>query len=130
MPDPIRLLVVDDEPRIVDLFRDYFEHRVKPNFTIKTAGNGIEAEGQIREGGLPHVMVLDIKMPKRDGKELFRDLQRENLLPPTIVFFDAVSVDEVIEIRRMGKSAFVEKGSNASSMSEMAALIKKLAFFG
>ena len=129
LPDPVRLLVVDDEPEIGALFRDYFDHRTGPSFILETARNGLEAEEKIRKAA-PHVMVLDIKMPERDGRELYRELQKKGITPPTIVFFDAVSVDEVVEIRRMGNPAFVEKGSRASALPEMAPLIKKLAYFG
>ena len=129
LPDPIHLLVVDDEPQIGDMFREYFDRRTDPAFRLRTTSNGLEAQKEIQKS-LPHVMVLDIKMPKQDGRELYGELKKRGLLPPTIVFFDAVSVDEVIEIRRLGNLAFVEKGSRSSSMPEMSALIKKIAFFG
>lgn len=129
LPDPIRLLVVDDEPEIGELFRDYFERRTGPAFTVETARDGIEAEKQI-EKSMPDVLVLDIKMPKRDGRELYRELKNKGKLPPTIVFVDLTSADEVLEIRQWGSPAFVEKGSSSSSMPQLAALIKKLSYFG
>ena len=129
LPDPIDLLIVDDEPQIAEMFQDYFGHRTSPSFRIRKARNGVEAKLEVQRT-FPHAMVLDIKMPQRDGRELYRILKEEKALPPTVVFFDAVSVDEVIEIRRLGNRAFVEKGSHSSSMPEMAALIKKIIFFG
>lgn len=126
---PIRLLVVDDEEGIGEAFREYFEHRNDPGYIVQTAGDGIEAK-KVMERFQPSVLVLDIKMPGKDGRALYRELIEEERLPATIVFFDVVSVDEVIEIRRRGSPAFVEKGSRASSMPEMAALIKKVAYFG
>ena len=129
LPDPLDILIVDDEPQIGAMFLEYFDRRTHPSFRLRMAANGVEAEKEIRKS-FPHVMVLDIKMPQQDGRELYRSLKEKSLLPPTLVFFDAVSVDEVVEIRRLGNRAFVEKGSQTSSMPEMAALIKKIAFFG
>jgi len=126
---PIRLLVVDDEPEIRQVYRDFFDHRNEPQYIVETAGNGKEAEAMI-EKNFPDVLVLDIKMPVKDGRELYRDLKRACRLPPTIVFFDIVSADDVLEIRRFGNPAFVEKGSRSSGMPEMASLIKKIAYFG
>lgn len=129
LPEPVRLLIVDDEPGVGEIFRDYFDHRTKPIFIVETAQNGLEADEKIRKA-CPDVLILDIKMPQRDGRELYRGLKQKGSAPPTIIFFDLVSSEEVLEIRKWGNPAFVEKGSRSSAMPEMAALIKKLAFFG
>jgi CheY-like chemotaxis protein len=129
LPDPIRLLVVDDEEEVGELFRDYFDHRTEPSFKVEVARSGEEGLRQA-QGNPPHVLILDIKMPGLDGREVFRELTQKGIAPPTVIFFDLVSADEVLEIRRWGKPAFVEKGSRASAMPEIAPLIKKLAYFG
>ncbi len=129
LPDPIRILVVDDEPGVRQMFVDYFDGRTGPRFMVETAENGARGEERIRRER-PEVLILDIKMPEKDGRELYRDLKKEGILPPTIIFFDIVSAEEVLEIQRWGRPAFVEKGSGSSAMPEMAALIKKLAYFG
>lgn len=129
VPDPIRLLVVDDEPGVGEAFREYFEHRARPSYLLTIARNGVEAEERF-QAARPDVLVLDIKMPEKDGREVYRDLKAKGVLPPTIVFLDLFAADEVLEIRRWGSPAFVEKGAASSSMPALEALIKKLAFFG
>ena len=129
LPNPLRILVIDDEPEIGEIFRDYLENRTEPAFIVETARDGLEGAKKL-EGASPDVLILDIKMPKKDGRELYRELKNEGRLPPTIVFFDIVSAEEVLEIRRLGNPAFVEKGSRSSRMPEMSALIKKMAYFG
>ena len=129
LPETIRLLVVDDEEEIRRMFSEYFEGRTQPRYQLRTAKNGKEGEEEVRQFS-PNILVLDIKMPERDGREVYRNLKKEGLLPPTIVFFDLVSADEVLEIRRWGRPAMVEKGSRSSAMPEMAGLIKKLVYFG
>lgn len=130
LPDPLRLLVVDDDPEIRNLFKEYFSAQIRPAFQIETACDGVEGEKKIR-AALPDVLVMDIKMPNKDGRELYLELYRAQRLPPAIIFFDIISADEVIEIRRIGgHPAFVEKGARSSEMREMESLIKKVAFFG
>ncbi len=129
LPEKLRILVVDDDPQIGEMYRDFFDHRTNPSFMIETARDGVEGLEKI-EASPPEVLVLDIKMPRKDGRELYRELKKKGILPPAIVYFDVVSADEVIEIRKMGNPAFVEKGSPSSSMNEMVSLLKKIAYFG
>lgn len=128
LPETLRILVVDDSPEIRQMFKDYFEDRNHPKFVVTTAKNGLEGESEIGKS-LPDILILDVKMPECDGRTLYRQLQKSGTTIPTIVFFDSVSAEEVLEIRRSGRAAFVEKGSGVSGMPEMAALIKKLAYF-
>ena len=120
--------MVDDSAEILQMFKDYFEGRNCPRFVVTTAQNGLEGEDEIGKS-LPDVLILDVKMPECDGRTLYRRMQDKGIAIPTIVFFDSVSAEEVLEIRRSGRAAFVEKGSAVSGMPEMAVLIKKLAYF-
>lgn len=128
VPDPIKLLLVDDEVEISELMQDYFEVRTDPHFHVRTAMNGLEAFKAI-EKDPPHCLVLDIKMPVRTGVELYRDLAKGGRRIPTIIFIDSTSADDIIEIRKWGAPVFVEKGGPSSSMPDMLALIKKLVVF-
>ncbi len=129
LPAQIHLLVVDDQPGIGEMFRDYFDHRTDPQFIVETALNGLEAEKKI-EKQFPDVMVLDIKMPEKDGRELFRELKQKGKLPPTIVFCDLIASEEILYFRKWGNPAFIEKGAHTSTPPALAALIKKIAYFG
>lgn len=129
LPETVRVLVVDDEPEIGAMMRDFFERRVNPTFEIDYAENGalgLEAIAKKK----PDVLVLDIKMPVKDGREVYREIKKNGLDIPVIIFFDAISGDEMMEIHRIGHPAVVEKGARQSAMPEMMTLIKKMAFFG
>ena len=60
-----RILVVDDEERIVRMIRLNLEH---DGFTVIKANNGMQAINQIREK-LPNLVILDVMMPGIDGYE-------------------------------------------------------------
>jgi len=129
LPEKIRVLVVDNEVEIGTMVRDFLERRVNPSFEVDYAPNGEEGIRAI-ENKKPDVLVLDIKMPIKDGREVYREITSKGLKIPTIIFFDAISGDEMVEIHKVGKPAVIEKGSRQSAMPELMALIKKMAYFG
>ena len=71
------ILVVDDEPRIVQLVRDYLEHG---GFTVLTAIDGPTALRTVRTGR-PDLVVLDLGLPGLDGLDVARSLRREGEVP-------------------------------------------------
>ena len=71
------ILVVDDEPRIVQLVRDYLEHG---GFTVLTASDGPSALRTARTGK-PDLVVLDLGLPGVDGLDVARSLRREGVVP-------------------------------------------------
>ncbi len=71
------VLVVDDEPRIVQLARDYLEHA---GFAVLTAGDGRAALETARRRR-PDLVVLDLGLPGLDGLEVTRELRRDSAIP-------------------------------------------------
>jgi two-component system alkaline phosphatase synthesis response regulator PhoP len=66
------ILVVDDEPRIVELARDYLEHA---GFAVLTAPDGPSALATARDKG-PDLVVLDLGLPGLDGLDVTRQLRQ------------------------------------------------------
>jgi DNA-binding response OmpR family regulator len=78
---PARVLVVDDEPMLVNLLHYLLEHA---GFEVATAGNGAEALALVR--ARPFELVLsDLMMPVMDGKALLAAIQREADPPPVVI---------------------------------------------
>jgi two-component system, OmpR family, alkaline phosphatase synthesis response regulator PhoP len=71
------ILVVDDEPRIVQLVRDYLEHG---GFTVLVASDGPSALRSARTGR-PDLIVLDLSLPGLDGLDVARSLRRDGEVP-------------------------------------------------
>ena len=71
------ILVVDDEPKIATLARDYLEHA---GFAVLTAGDGLSALTTIRQRR-PDLVVLDLGLPGLDGLDLTRELRRDSTIP-------------------------------------------------
>jgi DNA-binding response OmpR family regulator len=71
-----RVLVVDDEPKAIELLQEFLTVK---GYEVLTALNGEEALRKVKEER-PHLILLDICMPKMDGLEVLkrvREIDRE-----------------------------------------------------
>ncbi|HEY1511639.1 MAG TPA: response regulator [Solirubrobacteraceae bacterium] len=82
--DPLRVLVVDDEPNIVDVVSMALRHN---GFDVDAADSGAGALARVREWR-PHVLVLDVMLPDMDGFEVAKRLTNERADVP-ILFLSA-----------------------------------------
>jgi DNA-binding response OmpR family regulator len=71
------ILVVDDEPKIATLARDYLEHA---GFAVLTVGDGESALAAVRQRR-PDLVVLDLGLPGLDGLDVTRELRHESSIP-------------------------------------------------
>ena len=81
----MRVLVVDDEPGIVDVISMALRHH---GFGVETAGSGREALDRVRRWR-PHVMVLDVMLPDMEGFEVARRLAAAEHAEVPILFLSA-----------------------------------------
>jgi DNA-binding response OmpR family regulator len=98
------ILVVDDEPRIVDLARDYLEHA---GFAVLTATDGPSALRAARTRK-PDVLVLDLGLPGMDGLDVARELRRESSIPIVMLTARDDEVDRILGLE-MGADDYVTK---------------------
>jgi two-component system alkaline phosphatase synthesis response regulator PhoP len=77
MPSMKTILVVDDEPKIAQLARDYLEHA---GFEVLIAGDGPAALTAVRQRH-PDLVVLDLGLPGLDGLDVTRQLRRDSTIP-------------------------------------------------
>jgi two-component system alkaline phosphatase synthesis response regulator PhoP len=80
MNNPV-LMVVDDEPEIVDFVRDAAEEF---GFAVDSAKDGRDCISRMMHSH-PNVLLLDVMMPDMDGVELVRQLADRNMPLPIIV---------------------------------------------
>jgi DNA-binding response OmpR family regulator len=66
-----RVLVVDDDPGTVELLQEFLEGK---GYEVFTAGNGAWALRKVKEER-PHLVLLDVMMPKMDGLEVLRQIR-------------------------------------------------------
>ena len=78
-----RILLVDDEPDIIEIIKFNLE---KKGYKIYTASDGVEAI-KISEKILPHLIIMDVMMPKMDGIEACEHLRKDKRFLNTIIMF-------------------------------------------
>ena len=72
-PRPSRILIVDDQPHVLDLLRDTFE---SSGYAVDTASDGAQALDQVVGQHAYDAILSDIRMPVLDGPELYDELVR------------------------------------------------------
>ncbi len=85
------ILVVDDEPKLLDLVRTILE---KEAFTVIEAHNGYEAIEKVRTG-LPDLVLLDVMMPEMDGFEALKEIRQASNVPVIMLTVQATEADKV-----------------------------------
>jgi DNA-binding NarL/FixJ family response regulator len=103
----IRVLVADDQTLVRDGFRMILDEQEDIE-VVGEAADGLEAVAKARELR-PHLVLMDVRMPGRDGLEATRELLRE--LPEThVLILTTFDLNEyVYEAMRAGASGFLLK---------------------
>ena len=91
---PVKILIVDDEPDILEFLRYNLE---KEQFIVFSAGDGITGY-QLAQREKPDLIILDIMMPKMDGVELCRLIRSNEELKNTLVTFLTAREEEYSKI--------------------------------
>ena len=103
-----RVLVVDDDPNIVELFVDILSKH--PQYEVKTAGTGYDA-GMLTESFRPHLILLDFMLPDINGNVVCSRIRgNPDIRDTKIVFISgAVDADEIKSLSDAGADAFIKK---------------------
>ena len=97
-----KLLIVDDEPGIVDMMKSYFESR----YEVLTAYNGDEAIQKASKS--PDLILLDINMPGMDGLEVCQKI-REYITCPILFLTARIASADKINGFRVGADDYIVK---------------------
>ncbi|HXA29949.1 MAG TPA: response regulator transcription factor [Candidatus Angelobacter sp.] len=102
---PVRtVLVVDDEPEIVRLVRDYLE---RAGFGVATAADGEQAL-RTAQRVRPDLVVLDLGLPGLDGLDVTRELRRGGQVPIIMLTARTEEADRVAGLE-LGADDYVAK---------------------
>jgi signal transduction histidine kinase len=105
MPEPLDVLVVDDEPKIRQILSQILASQ---GCTVRVAGDGLDALEQFKRQP-SDIVITDLKMPKFSGSELLRELKRLDPLLNVVVITAYPSVDGAVEAMKQGACDFLTK---------------------
>jgi DNA-binding NarL/FixJ family response regulator len=100
---PIRLVLADDHPLILDGLESLF--RLEEDFEVLArCADGVQALDAVRRLQ-PDVLVLDIRMPGKDGLQVARELQAEKLPSRVVLLAAELDEEQALEAVRSGVKA-------------------------
>jgi DNA-binding response OmpR family regulator len=98
------ILVVDDEPKITKLLRDYLE---RSGFGVRTAADGKSALSVARTDK-PDLVLLDLGLPRMDGLDVTRELRKLSNVPIIMLTARSEESDKLIGLE-IGADDYITK---------------------
>jgi excisionase family DNA binding protein len=112
-----KILVVDDDPEIVELFVDVLERDNR--FEVKTASTGYDA-GILTNEFKPDLIILDYMLPDINGNVVCKTIRSKEEFANTriIIVSGVVNQDEINDLLKSGADDFVKKPFNIEKLIE------------
>ncbi|EOD65450.1 response regulator [Amycolatopsis vancoresmycina] len=116
VPAPIDILLVEDDPGDVLMTREAFAHHKIRN-PLHVAEDGVEAlrflhrEGPFRESPRPGLILLDLNLPRKDGRELLGEIKQDPALRtiPVVVLTTSEAEEDILRSYELHANAYVTK---------------------
>jgi CheY-like chemotaxis protein len=112
----IEVLLVEDDPGDVLLIEEAFEfNKVRNNLNI--VSDGVEAleylrrEGRYADAGRPGLILLDLNLPRKDGREVLAEIKADGTLRsiPVVVLTTSKAEEDVLRSYDLHANAYVTK---------------------
>ena len=115
------VLVVDDEPKILEVVRDYL---ADAGFAVVTASDGQAALDQAR-AVRPDLVVLDLGLPAIDGLDVARELRRRSAVPIIMLTARSDEVDRVLGLEIGADDYLVKPFSPRELVARVRAVLRR-----
>lgn len=110
----INVLLVDDEERFLSTTQKLLE---KKGYTVRTAANGVEALGKLKEHNI-QVVLLDVRMPGMDGIAILKKIKRDFPLIEVIMLTGHGTVESAVNGVKLGAANYLIKPADIDDISE------------
>ena len=129
----LQVLLVEDNPADVMLTREAVKSYKIPHqlHVVEDGENALRFlrhEAPFNNVPTPHLMMLDLNLPRKDGREVLRDMRADASLPPipVLVLTTSTAKDDVCLLHRLGANCFLTK---PATLEEYFDLIKAVEQF-
>lgn len=99
-----RILIIEDEPKIVDICKDYLS---AAGFEVLRAGDGVNGLAIARREH-PDLIILDLMLPGMDGLDVCRELRRESNVPVIMLTARVEEADKLVGLE-LGADDYITK---------------------
>jgi two-component system response regulator len=112
----IEILLVEDDPGDIDLIEEALED-AKLQINLNSVRDGVEALAYLRQEGKytqaisPDLILLDLNLPRRDGREVLQDIKGDNYFKriPVVVLTTSDAEDDILKSYNLGANCYVSK---------------------
>ena len=116
MIKPVDILLVEDSPTDVLLAQEALEHAKLLN-TLHIVSDGVEAmqflrrEGQFADATRPDLILLDLNLPRKDGREVLEEVKNDPELKriPVVVLTTSKAEEDVLKAYGLHANCYVSK---------------------
>jgi two-component system, chemotaxis family, response regulator Rcp1 len=126
----IRVLLVEDSPEDVLLTRESLKEAKVANELLvvddgESALDFVHRRGDYEDAARPDVIILDLNLPRKDGREVLLELKEDPELKqiPVVVLTTSTSDEDVMSSYKHHANAFVRKPVNLDRFLEITAVI-------
>lgn len=102
--EQLKVLVADDDPNICEIIRLYFEQQ---SFQLIVVHDGLAALEAVEKES-PHLVILDVMMPKLDGFQVCKEINKKFDIPIIMLTAKGEEVDRVLGLE-LGADDYVTK---------------------
>jgi two-component system response regulator len=114
--EPIEVLLVEDSPGDVRLTREAFKD-AKVHINLHVATDGIEAmaflrcKGEYADVPRPDLILLDLNLPKKDGREVLEEIKETPALKsiPVVILTTSDSEEDILRSYRLHANCYITK---------------------
>lgn len=113
---PIEILLVEDNPGDARLTIEALKE-AKVHNNLHTAADGVEAmaflrrEGQYADAPRPDIILLDLNMPRKDGREVLAELKQDDSLKtiPVVVLTTSQADEDIARSYNLHANCYISK---------------------
>ncbi len=131
MPTSSEILLVDDNPADLDLTIDALARSAWPSH-VSTVNDGAEAMAYLRRQGKyaastrPHLVLLDLNLPRKDGRAVLADMKSDPALRriPVVIFSTSQAAKDIERSYELGANSYVSKPPTLADWVSTVKLLK------
>jgi CheY-like chemotaxis protein len=113
---PVEILLIEDNPGDVELAREGLrECKIRNN--LHAVGDGVEASAFLHRKGAyasrprPDLIILDLNLPKRDGRDLLKEIKEDEELKriPVVILTTSAAEEDILRSYSLHANCYVTK---------------------
>ena len=124
---------MDDNPADLDLTREVLS-KSKLHLHLTSVCDGVEAlsflhrQGNFAEARAPDLLVLDLNLPRKDGRAVLKELKSDPTLSkiPVVVFTTSQAASDIAQSYELGANCYLRKPGN---LADFTAVVQSMAEF-